>query len=318
VTLIEQPSVLVALPIALTFNLLLCPSTYTVLEALSPLWLALYQPGAPKLLVEFRGRVRRLLVAFFLAAATVLVVCGGVYAYYLYQYVYVPRAIPLASAAGLFPLLVNLLWGFYSFFGLLAVMLASTTQIIVCILHELQLELLLRAIRTRSRDWRLCALIAPQDAWPTLLPRLAQLFSLARTSAGEVRQNPSAAQQDGLAFDPPISTVFDMLKNTQDSINFSAYKATPLFLVTNYTLGIVDVLFAALALSGSFQGAIYIIGMVFAIPISLMSFARLNAACAVFQLKVDQYTALQVVGCECRGAAGGDRARPGARGGVRR
>ena len=39
---------------------------------------------------------------------------------------------------------------------------------------------------------------------------------------------------------------------------------------------------------------------------------------SVFQLKVDQYTALQVVGCECRGAAGRDRARPGARGGARR
>ena len=266
---------------SLLINYSLAPSTLPVLRGIAPLWVTMYRPDATRLYRDFKNRVTFFLNVFLVACSFLLLIALGVWMYYLYFYVFM--APPSTTALSL---LSSIMFGFYAMYCMLGIMLTVLVQVVVSIVHELQLELLLRAIRQRTRDHQLLTIVPSIQGRPSLIARF--LFLCARDPIPvEVRQNPGTHSPLEETADPPLSTIFDMIKNAQDTMDWTSYKVFPLFAVNNYTLILLDLLFFALSFYQVFFGIIYMGAVVGAIPLGLFCHAVLNRACENFQIRLE-------------------------------
>ena len=269
----------------LLFNYALAPSTFSVIRGIAPLWISLYKPEATKLFRDFKLRVHRFIFTFIVICSLILIVSLAVWAWYVYNYVVL--APPIDSARAFFSAASSAMFGFYVVFSCLGITMTVIAQVIVCIMHELQLELLLSAIRKRSRDFRLATIVPSKFARPSLLQRLARLFRDPMAEQ-EIRPNP-AAHSPAANFDRPLSNIFDMIKNVQDTFDWTAYKFLPLFLVNNYALVLLNLLFLALAIGWEiYFGLAYMAIVAVGIPVGLCCNAILNSACEDFEKRLEQ------------------------------
>ena len=206
VFLIASRSYLSILVAPLLINYSLTPSTFSVLRGVAPLWLSMYQPDAPTLYKSFRARVDFFLRLFLCLCSLILLIAFGVWAFYLYAFVYLAPA--PASFTAIASVAASALFGFYVIFCILGIMITVIVQIVLCIIHELQLELLLRAIRQRTRCFELLSIVPHKFARPSLFERFMILFSSDPVLI-EIRPNPAANSPLAELYNRPLSTTFD-------------------------------------------------------------------------------------------------------------
>ncbi len=270
----------------LIVNYSLAPSTFSVFRGVAPLWLALYKPEATKLFMNFRQRVHFFLRVFLTLCGIILLIALAVWVYYIYSYVFL--APPIKSPNAFFNVAASAMFGFYVIYACLSIMMTAIAQVVVCIIHELQLELLLSAIRKRSRDFRLAAIVPSKFVRPSLYQRLLDLFRDPTSTQQEIRPNP-ASYSIVPSFDRPLTNIFDMIKNVQDTFDWTAYKFLPMFLVNNYIVLSLNFIFLAVAVYYEvYFGLIYMAVCSIGIPAGLCCNAILNQACFDFEIRLEQ------------------------------
>lgn len=188
---------------------------------------------------------------------------------------------------------------------------------LLCLLHEAQLELLLRAFRTRQHDPAL-SMLAPSADIP-LLPRFFGLFThpdktytgredpkaittsniFSSSSSGSGGSSGGGVVGGGGSGSVPLSMLTDMYLNVQASMDYTATMMRPLTMLSYYGMTFLLIYFFVLSLRGNYAGIVYEVAFFFVAPLTLLPASSVNDTWGRIRLQIEKslsmYTAEESV-----------------------
>ena len=286
-------SVWVGANIAGVINYSLVPTCWCALEHITPIWRSLYDSGAPAVVVELRGRIATEIRVTFAVMCAMLSVIYIAWAFYLYTICY--ETFPYPTSAAKFLAADSFIYGLHLTYLVSGVGGTVLLQRVISVLHEVQLERLLRAIRNRNRDPLLCS--TPPSEYPTVLERLLGIFSDPEKSAvSSVDPGVVVGRgHSGLTKHVPVSSIITMYLSVQRSFNYMSAMLLPMVVVNTYALFGYYVYLFALTFPpyNYYLGIAYMIFFAFAIlPLLIQPTAAINHRFAYISSLLDQSLSL--------------------------
>jgi hypothetical protein len=279
--------------IAAFINYSFVPLCWCSLEHIMPVWRSLYDVGSPTIFIELRSRISTEIFITFTVMSAILSVIYIAWIYYLYTICY--ATFPYATTAAKFLAADSFIYGIHLTYLVSGVGGTVLLQRIISILHEVQLERLLRAIRDRKRDPLLCS--APPTAYPSIFERVKGIFSdpekslLSSIDPGVVVDR----NRSGLTKHVPVSSIISMYLAVQRSIHYMSNMMLPMVVVNTYTLLAYYIYLFVLTFSpyDYYLGISYMVFFAFAIlPLLMQPTAAVNYRFSKVSTLLDQSLSL--------------------------
>jgi hypothetical protein len=267
-------------------NYSLAPATFLIpLRHLVGVWRSLYRADAPQVLIDYRRRIQRQLTILRGVWIFGLVLTFLFWLYFVWTYVI---SVKLNSPALIANAVDSVIFGAYCatlFSGIIVTLCVQRTCLL---LHECQVEILLRSFRNRTRSSLLC-MAAPTAV--KSIPSCMYEFFFGDYDAFDAGRPSLKAKLDDLAAPDhvPLSAMLDMYMMLQRSMIFTANTLTPMICVCAYGVAISSAyFFYQVFQQGIYSGAVFLIVVPLITPyMGLQPFASLNMCWEHLRKRID-------------------------------
>ena len=281
---LNGPSTSIGAYLLMTWCLNLVPSSFHTIRHLARVWQSVYSPGAPDFLISFRRQIQKLSRTYFFIAFIMMFVITLCWLVFLYYYVYIP--FPYKSNSEILNALDSANFivgtGCMAFCGMLIIFVYGLT----CTLHEVQIEVLLRAFRQRQVS-PLLALIPPLHN-----PLFSRVFFGLVTDPDDLelgRDDALLLTGSSSLSSVPMSVMEDQYYVVKRSMEWTGSVWTPMIVTFFYCTCGYHFYFFALSLSGFSSGIPYmIIFAFFILPGMLMPVSSVNARWDAASLQLER------------------------------